>query len=292
MCGFGTLMGVVPTSEPIGGSVTSPRETLKNPVKSDWLTRWAGGRHGACYVGQSERFPAWRRTHRPTLGLIVTGGASRRPTMIRINPDPHAGGYVFAPIHAVTAFFPPGEDVRPVLNELSAAGFPDDVIQAFTGTEGLEKLDPEARHHGWWVRFMRAIEDTFFEDDQEFRRAEQILKAGGSVVAVFTFKDREKKKRAAEILAAHHGRDVMYWGPILREYFLERDLTAPAKGLVELKAALELELRREEQDAANYRRLAEQAGGLALADLKAKLEGMAADEAGHARELRCLLSGL
>jgi hypothetical protein len=208
--------------------------------------------------------------------------------MIRINPDPHSGGYVYFPTHAVTAFFPPGEDIRPVLKELSAAGFPDDVIEAFTGSEGLEKLDPEGRHHGWWVRFKRAINDMFFEDDQEFWRAEQILKAGGSVVAVFTFKDREKKERAAGILKAHHGQDVMYWGPILREYFLDRE-PAAAK---ELKAALELELRREEQAAENYRRLANQAGELGVAELKAKMEEMAADEERHTQELRQLLKGM
>jgi len=208
--------------------------------------------------------------------------------VIRINPDPHTGGYVYFPTHAVTAFFPSGEDIRPVLKELSAAGFPDDVIEAFTGPEGLEKLDPEGRHHGWWVRFMRTIDDMFLEDDQEFRRAEQVLKAGGSVVAVFTFKDSEKKERAAKILEAHRGQDVMYWGPILREYFWEREPVA-AK---ELKAALELDLRREEQEAANFHKRAEQAGKLGLAELKAKLEGMAADEERHARELRQLLTAM
>jgi rubrerythrin len=105
---------------------------------------------------------------------------------------------------------------------------------------------------------------------------------------VFTFKDREKKERAAKILEAHRGQDVMYWGPILREYFWEHEPVA-AK---ELKAALELDLRREEQEATNFRKRADQAGKLGLADLKVKLEEMAADEAGHARELRRLLKGM
>jgi hypothetical protein len=209
--------------------------------------------------------------------------------MIRINPDPHTGGFVYFPTHAVTASFPAGENVRPILEELSAAGFPDDVIEVFSGDEGLKKLDPEGRHHGWWVRFVRSLDDTFFEDDHMFRRTEQNLRAGGSVVAVFTFKDGEKKKRAASILKAHRGQDVVYWGTVLREYFLDRDLAGASKGLGELKAALELDLRREEQDAANYRLLADQAGELGLAELKAKLQGMASDEAEHALDLRRLL---
>jgi bacterioferritin len=59
-----------------------------------------------------------------------------------------------------------------------------------------------------------------------------------------------------------------------------------------LKAMLELDLRMEEEDVANYRKRADQAGELGLVELKVKLEEMAADEAGHARELRRLLKGM
>jgi bacterioferritin len=59
-----------------------------------------------------------------------------------------------------------------------------------------------------------------------------------------------------------------------------------------LKAMLELDLKMEEQDVANYRKRAEQSGELGLIELKLKLEEMAADEAGHARELRRLLKGM
>lgn len=59
-----------------------------------------------------------------------------------------------------------------------------------------------------------------------------------------------------------------------------------------LKAMLELDLKMEEQDVANYRQRAQQAEELGELELKVKLEEMAADEAGHARELRRLLKGL
>jgi bacterioferritin len=59
-----------------------------------------------------------------------------------------------------------------------------------------------------------------------------------------------------------------------------------------LKAMLELDLRMEEEDIVNYRRRAEQADQLGLVELKVKLEEMAADEAGHAREIRRLLKGM
>lgn len=58
-----------------------------------------------------------------------------------------------------------------------------------------------------------------------------------------------------------------------------------------LQAMLELDLEMELQDIENYRRRAAQAEDLGELDLKVKLEEMAADEAGHARELRRLLKG-
>jgi len=60
----------------------------------------------------------------------------------------------------------------------------------------------------------------------------------------------------------------------------------------ELKAMLELDLEMELHDVENYRRRAEQADAIGKVELKLKLEEMAADEAGHARELRRLLKGL
>lgn len=59
-----------------------------------------------------------------------------------------------------------------------------------------------------------------------------------------------------------------------------------------LKATLELDLEMESKDVANYTQRAKQAEELGQVELKMKLEEMAADEAGHARELRRLLKGL
>ncbi len=59
-----------------------------------------------------------------------------------------------------------------------------------------------------------------------------------------------------------------------------------------LKAMLELDLEMEKQDVDHYRTHAELADKLGLVELKMKLEAMAGDEAGHARELRRLVKGL
>jgi bacterioferritin len=59
-----------------------------------------------------------------------------------------------------------------------------------------------------------------------------------------------------------------------------------------LKAMLELDLEMEKQDVEHYKAHAAMAEELGLVELQMKLEEMAADEAGHARELRRLVKGL
>jgi bacterioferritin len=59
-----------------------------------------------------------------------------------------------------------------------------------------------------------------------------------------------------------------------------------------LKAMLELDLEMEQQDVDNYIKHAQLAEDLGLVELKMKLEEMAADEAGHGRELRRIVKGL
>lgn len=60
----------------------------------------------------------------------------------------------------------------------------------------------------------------------------------------------------------------------------------------DIKGMLELNVKMEAEDVANYLAHAEMADQLKLPELKMKLEEMAADEAGHGRALRRLLKGL
>jgi bacterioferritin len=59
-----------------------------------------------------------------------------------------------------------------------------------------------------------------------------------------------------------------------------------------LKAMLELDMNMEKQDVEEYKTHAAMAEELGLVDVQMKLEEMAADEAGHARELRRLVKGM
>lgn len=60
----------------------------------------------------------------------------------------------------------------------------------------------------------------------------------------------------------------------------------------DVEGMLELDLELEMKDVENYAERAGQADELGLPGLKVKLEEMAADEAGHARDIRRLLKGL
>jgi bacterioferritin len=214
--------------------------------------------------------------------------------MIRINPDPHTGGYAYIPKRAVTAFFPSGQSPQPALRALIDAGFAEDRIEVFSGPKGAEQLDAEGHRHGLCVRFMRLSEESATDDYDMFIKADEILRSGGTVVAVFTLKDEDKKRRAVEIFKANKGEDVMYWGPWIRESYSLGPIPVATKIVTakEMKPMLETDLRLEEEGAANYRRQAEQAGALGHMELKVKLEEMAADEARHAVELRRLIEAL
>ena len=138
--------------------------------------------------------------------------------MIRLNPDPRTGGYAYMPVRSVTSRLPAGRDARGAVEALTRAGFRDDQIDVFTGQPGADQLDARGQSHGVWVRFVRALEDLFTDEAELFRRADETLRAGGSVVAVFTAGREEERRRAAEVLNAHGGTDTVYWGGWVTEH--------------------------------------------------------------------------
>lgn len=104
---------------------------------------------------------------------------------------------------------------------------------------------------------------------------------------------------AAELreLLAREARDELGHAAFLMDVIQDLDgepATAPKsfEKPADLKGMLELDVKMEAEDVANYLAHARLAEQLELPELKMKLEEMAADEAGHGRELRRLLKGL
>ncbi len=132
--------------------------------------------------------------------------------MSKVNPDPHATGYKHWPTHAVTADFPQGVGISALQRALADAGLAPDQVQVFQGEAGADQLDLKGERHGGWAQFRRALERVFADEMAFLDRAEEVLRAGGVVVAAFTGGDDAQKARAAEVLKSYGGQRVRYWG--------------------------------------------------------------------------------
>jgi hypothetical protein len=138
--------------------------------------------------------------------------------MVRFNPNPDTGGFAYMPIRSVTSRFPAGHDVIGAVQELTRAGFAFDQIDVFSGHHGANQLDTQGLLHGVWIRFVRSLEDIFTDESKLFHRANETMRAGGSVVAVFTAGEEAERRRASDILTGRGGLDTVYWGRWVTEY--------------------------------------------------------------------------
>jgi len=140
-----------------------------------------------------------------------------RFAMIHFNQDPHTGGYVYLPLKGVSGYFAAGQEVLPVVKALTAAGFEHDRIEVFKGQQGADLLDFEGKRHGLWVRFMRKLEDNLTDDAYLFHNANEILRSGGSIVAVFPHGGEAEWRLVGKILKDHSATDVTHWGRMVVE---------------------------------------------------------------------------
>src|SRR5262249_28778987 len=104
-----------------------------------------------------------------------------------------------------------------LLKALDDAGFTRDEAQVFLGKAGEARLDLKGEHHGPWVRLRRLLQHTFSDDAEILDRAEEALEHGGLVASVPTGNDEARKTRAAEVLHAHGGKALWYWGDMVTE---------------------------------------------------------------------------
>jgi hypothetical protein len=140
--------------------------------------------------------------------------------MSQVNLDPHRAGYVFEPTEMVTALFARGTDVEALRMACAGSGFAPDKVQVFQGETGADALDLKGERHGGRVQFRRNLERLLESyDTWVFDQAEKALWSGGVVVAVTTGRDEVQKARAVEIMKAHGGKGVRYWGPKSMEIF-------------------------------------------------------------------------
>lgn len=134
--------------------------------------------------------------------------------MARINPDPYAGGHVFALVNHVTGLVDSEEAAMTIVQALEEGGVASDDIDVFVGEQGARCLDLSGREHGRVLRWLRRLEASMGDENTPKRRIEQGLGSGASLVCVRVHKSKgDEKPRAFRILEALHAHEIHYWGP-------------------------------------------------------------------------------
>jgi diadenosine tetraphosphate (Ap4A) HIT family hydrolase len=135
--------------------------------------------------------------------------------MARINPDPYAGGHLFALVNRVTGLLDSQDDATATVRALEQDGVASDDIDVFVGEQGARCLDLSGREHGRVFRWIRTLEAAMGDESETNRRIEEALRKGAALVSVKVHKRRaEEKARAFRALKALHGHEIHYWGPL------------------------------------------------------------------------------
>ena len=100
-------------------------------------------------------------------------------------------------------------DAEQVLFELASAGFVND-IRVFHGAEGVAQIDASGANHGWLAQLRRFHQKSTVEREHA-ERYELAVEQGHCVIAVQTG-ESERREQAREILKAHGGHFINYYG--------------------------------------------------------------------------------
>jgi hypothetical protein len=110
---------------------------------------------------------------------------------------------------SVVAFLDDPDQLEAAVAELVEQGFERDRIWVLGGTEGVERLDVDGRHHGLRGRVYRLVEWMGDEKGILFR-ARDHLASGGLLLSVPANED--EKASAARVLGAHGAHGMAHFG--------------------------------------------------------------------------------
>ena len=133
--------------------------------------------------------------------------------MARINPDPYAGGHLFALVNRVTGLLDSEEEAKATVQALEADGVATDDIDLFVGEQGARCLDLSGREHGRVFRLLRTLEAAVGDERETNQRIDDALRRGATLLSVKVHKRNVGEKiRALRVLKALHGHEIHYWG--------------------------------------------------------------------------------
>ena len=102
--------------------------------------------------------------------------------MSRINPDPYAGGRLFALVNRVTGLLDSEEEVQATVRALEEDGVKPEDIDIFTGEQGARCLDLFGREHGRALRLLRTLESAVGGEGETNHRIDDALRKGGTLL--------------------------------------------------------------------------------------------------------------
>jgi diadenosine tetraphosphate (Ap4A) HIT family hydrolase len=135
--------------------------------------------------------------------------------MARINPDPYAGGHLFALVNRVTGLLDREDEVSATVRALEGDGVATDDIDIFTGEQGARRLDLSGRETGRAVRWLRTLEAVVGGEGEINHRIDAALHNGSTLlcVKIHAKKKSDEKARAFRALQALNAHEIHYWGP-------------------------------------------------------------------------------
>lgn len=120
--------------------------------------------------------------------------------------------FIFYPTNKVVGIVDDPDDAAAALRDLRAAGFTAEEIEVLTGEEGAHRIDTTGEGHGPLARGVRALQKLLGDyEPVHVRRHEQELLAGHYGIGV-TARDQEARERVREILKAHNGHFINFYG--------------------------------------------------------------------------------
>ncbi len=132
--------------------------------------------------------------------------------MARINPDPYAGGHLFALVNHVTGLIDSEDDVKATVEALEKDGVASDDIDLFVGEQGARCLDLSGREHGRVFRLLRTLEAAVGDESETNNRIDKALRHGATLLSVKVHhRKSDEKARAVRALRALHGHEIHYW---------------------------------------------------------------------------------
>jgi rRNA-processing protein FCF1 len=117
--------------------------------------------------------------------------------------------FIGYPIDNLFGIIDNSDDAETALQALVTAGFAND-IQLFHGEEGAHRIDASGAKHGWLAQLRRLHQKSTVERAHA-EQYEQAVLQEQCVIAVHT-SDPEQRERARQILKAHGGHFINYYG--------------------------------------------------------------------------------